>query len=195
MKTIYKTVAFILALGLTLPVFSQTSGDRFDSYPQIFFRGKEFWGKHCYQTSVEKEGLKEIYMLRSGLNDWVSGKVQKVTVAEYFSGRVYSTTFKVIKKYIGTLKGRIHQIELNCESKTHALPLSKATPFSADGSYLQYVNVDARGNYGTDVYVEKCEIGSDCDVGTQALIRKCIFSILALLPMKSKHGRQVASPQ
>lgn len=163
----------ILAALLCFSAQGQQITDQFSlSYRPIFSRGNAHTGRHCTAVTATKPSSDEVYILKRGVVEWQLGKTYKVSVSEFFSGKIYEANLLVGSRYGGTLISENRTVNVNCADPSRRIAIGKDQPINTKGDYLSIVNIDASGAYGEDVAVDTCQVGSHCDIGAQGLVLK-----------------------
>jgi hypothetical protein len=129
-------------------------------YPEIHARKIEYKLQFC--TAIKQSTqTEEIYIVED--KKFITGK--PIKVVEFFSGKnyqgIYKEKLKINKNNILT--------ELTCGATERSVVVGAKHPINELGEYFSVMNVDTSGNYGANVIIDNCQIGSDCDFGTQGL--------------------------
>lgn len=144
-------------------------------YPPIFFRGATHTGHHCTASQAEDTLRDEVYFIRQDPSKWMQGKSYDVDVAEFFSGKTYSTKLSAQSNYRGSLTIEARKVDINCADSMRIINIGKKEPMNSKGDYLTVVNIDMFGAFGENVGIEVCKVGAHCDVGTQGFVLKDKF--------------------
>jgi hypothetical protein len=72
--------AMSLVVALASPAYSQQAKHepKSNAYPDVAYRGAQFWGTHCDRVGTAQTSYEEIYMVHPWINDWQKGGKHQV---------------------------------------------------------------------------------------------------------------------